>query len=148
MSDLTITKRILPHWTLAGSWYYVTFRLKSGVLTDDEKDLVLGHIKSGNSIHYRLVAASVMPDHVHVIFIPNKGSTLSGVMQLIKGAPSRYINLQRGARGPIWQEESWDRIIRDETEFRQKLDYMMMNPVNAGLVADPWSYRWWYLQSE
>lgn len=145
MAELTITHRNLPHWSLEGAWYYVTFCVGSGVLKDHEKSLVLDHIKSGHGKLYRLVAACVMPDHVHVILCPNDGHSLSRVMRMIKGATARLINLRRGTRGPIWQAESWDRIIRDDRECQQKLRYVLLNPVEEGLVDDPWAYPWWYL---
>lgn len=87
-----------------------------------------------------------MPDHVHVILVPNGGISLSRIMQGIKGASSRYINQRRGTSGPLWQLESWDRIIRSDEEFQQKWRYMLMNPVEKGLVSDPWTYSGWYLQ--
>ncbi len=147
MADLSISHRHLPHWSLNGAWYYVTFCLGSGTLTDQEQQLVLGHIKSGHPKFYRLTALCVMPDHVHVILSPNNGRKISDIMKGIKGVSSRDINRLRGVRGALWQGESWDRILRDEGEFQEKLKYMLMNPVEEGLTDDPWTYRGWFLQS-
>ena len=88
-----------------------------------------------------------MPDHVHVILSPNNGRKISDIMKGIKGVSSRDINRLRGVRGALWQGESWDRILRDEGEFQEKLKYMLMNPVEEGLTDDPWTYRGWFLQS-
>ena len=43
--------------------------------------------------------------------------------------------LQRQARikGHVWQEESFDRIVRDEAELRKFNDYILANPAEAGL---------------
>ncbi len=30
--------------------------------------------------------------------------------------------------GRVWQDESFDRIVRDDAEFAQKLDYIVGNP--------------------
>ena len=38
------------------------------------------------------------------------------------------------------QEESFDRIIRSEKEYLEKLNYIWMNPVKANLVDDPNKY--------
>jgi len=88
-----------------------------------------------------------MPDHVHVILSPNDGYTISDVMKGIKGVSSREINRRRGRRGALWQGESWDRILRSEEEFREKFNYMLMNPAEAGITEDPWTYAGWYAET-
>jgi REP element-mobilizing transposase RayT len=85
-----------------------------------------------------------MPDHVHLLFKPADGFSLSRIMKGVKGASSKRLNEQRGTRGSLWQDESWDRIIRDEAEFDEKLNYMLNNPVKAGLCEDAWEYAGWY----
>ncbi len=130
------TRRHLPHWTLPGSTYYVTFHLEIGELTPDECRIVLDHVKAGHGRFYDLAAVSVMPDHVHVIFRPQDDFTPSRIMKGIKRASARLLNLQRNTKGRVWQEESWDQILRDAAEFDEKLQYMYDNPVKAGLVAD------------
>jgi hypothetical protein len=45
----------------------------------------------------------------------------------------------------VWQDESYDRIIRDDQELEEKLLYMYNNPVKAGLVADPADYEFFVL---
>ncbi len=86
-----------------------------------------------------------MPDHVHIIVRPNDGQGLSRVMRKIKGGVSRIINLRRGTSGQLWQPESWDRILRSDHELQQKLQYILLNPVEDGLIEDPWAYPWWYM---
>ncbi|HLA85155.1 MAG TPA: transposase [Thermoguttaceae bacterium] len=141
---LTVTQRHLPHWTLSGSVYYVTFHLASGELTETERQLVSDHVKSGHGRFYDLAAATVMPDHVHLILKPRDGFTLSRILKGIKGASARLLNQRRNATGRVWQEESWDRILRDPAEFDEKLQYMYNNPVKAGLVVAPDTYDGWF----
>lgn len=69
-------------------------------------------------------------------------------MKGIKGATARKLNQRRGLRGSVWQDESFDRIVRDEGELREKLDYMFRNPVKSGLTKDPWEYPGWYLKGQ
>jgi putative transposase len=142
------TRRHLPHWALLGSTYYVTFHLAVDELTPSERRIVLDHVKAGHGRFYDLAAVSVMPDHVHVIFKPGEGFTPSRIMKGIKGASARLLNLQRNMKGRVWQEESWDRIIRDATEFDEKLQYMYDNPVKVGLVADGDAYDGWYFNPD
>ncbi|MGB5137669.1 MAG: hypothetical protein WBP29_03965, partial [Candidatus Zixiibacteriota bacterium] len=41
--------------------------------------------------------------------------------------------------------ESYDRIIRDENELLEKINYMFENPLKRGVAEDPWNYPGWYL---
>jgi putative transposase len=43
---------------------------------------------------------------------------------------------------PFWQEESYDRLARDQREFNQIQYYIEQNPVRAGLVKEAGEYRW------
>jgi REP element-mobilizing transposase RayT len=121
--------------------------LAAGELTREERRIVLEHIKKGDGLFYDLVAATVMPDHVHLILKPCNGFTPSRILKGIKGVSARLLNQHRNAKGCIWQAESWDRILRDTREFDEKLQYMYENPVKAGLVADADAYDGWYFDS-
>jgi REP element-mobilizing transposase RayT len=146
--ELAITRRRLPHWRLGGAWYFVTFSIKAESLDLDEISLIRQHIIDRAKLAYSLSAVCVMPDHVHIILSPRQGIALSRILQGLKGASARLINLRRGKRGRFWQVESWDRIIRDGAEFHEKLNYMLMNPVKAGLIENPREWCGWYLGSD
>jgi REP element-mobilizing transposase RayT len=47
----------------------------------------------------------------------------------------------------IYQDENYDHIIRNERDYNEKLNYLVMNPVEAGLVERPEDYRWLYCPS-
>jgi putative transposase len=145
---LKITQRRLPHWTFPSSTYYVTFNLAAGELSPMERQIVLGHVKSGQDRFYHLAAAMVMPDHVHLILKPLGQFELSRIMKGIKGVSARLLNQHRNAKGCVWQEESWDRILRDVDEYDEKLQYMYNNPIEAGLVADGDTYDGWYFNPD
>jgi len=145
---LEINRRQLPHWRLRGATYLVTFRLSAGFLVEDEVLFVKQHIVSGHGRYYHLLAAQVMPDHVHLILRPSEDFPLSRIMKGIKGVTARRLNLVRGKKGSLWQDEYLDRILRNETELRQKLKYMLANPLKANLCKDPWTYPGWYLNEE
>ncbi len=141
---LRITRRHLPHWTLTGSVYFVTFRLLQGSLTQEERKLILEHLRSGEGRYYDLAAATVMPEHVHLLIKPLADFSLSRIMKGIKGVSARRLDLLRRGSGSIWQDESWDRIMRDAAEFEEKLQYMLDNPVKLGLVQQGEDYDGWY----
>ena len=145
-----IQRRNLPHWTLRGGTYYVTFRLHRDVkpLDPTERALVLSHLRDGDGKFYDLFAAVVMPDHVHCVLRPREGIELARIMKGTKGVSARLVNEARGARGTLWQDESWDRIVRDQNELEEKVRYMLDNPVRKGLVADGWDYDGWYVNQQ
>jgi REP element-mobilizing transposase RayT len=85
-----------------------------------------------------------MPDHVHLILAPSENISLSRITRGIKGALARLINKRRETAGAFWQDESWDRVVRDPEELREKLEYMLNNPVKAGLVTRPEDWIGWH----
>ena len=147
-SRLTIKRRRLPHWTLDGSTYFVTFRVAGDFFSSEERQSVLDHIRSGHDKFYDLAAAMIMPDHAHLILKPRKGFNLSRIMKGIKGVSARRVNALRKTAGSIWQDESWDRILRDAMEFEEKLQYMVNNPVKAGLSTEGEAYDGWYFNPD
>ena len=69
-------------------------------------------------------------------------------MKGIKGVSARLLNQHRNTKGRVWQEESWDRIIRDANDFDEKVQYMYDNPVRTGLVSDADAYDGWYFNPD
>ena len=52
-------------------------------------------------LNFRLLAFVVMPDHIHLMMVPDKRNTISDVMRHIKGRFSRrYNHLSRGMNSP------------------------------------------------
>ncbi len=94
----------------------------------------------------------VMPDHVHLIFTPLQDPEgnpygLGEIMHSIKGASAKSINRALNRSGHVWQDESFDHILRSEEGIRSKVEYICQNPVRKGLVASeedyPWLWREW-----
>ena len=63
-------------------------------------------------------------------------------MKAIKGASAHGINRSLCHHGAVWQEESFDRVLRSSENLDAKIDYVLHNPVRAGLVRDLEDYRW------
>ncbi|MCF8411951.1 MAG: transposase [Melioribacteraceae bacterium] len=92
---------------------------------------------------YFLICFCIMPNHVHLIFELLAGNNgISNIMKGIKGVTARKCNLELNRRGKFWQEESYDRLIRDDFELYFVVRYVLLNPVKARL-ADNWS-EWGY----
>lgn len=67
----------------------------------------------------------------------------SAALRKLKGTSARQANTVLGLTGqPFWQEESYDRLVRGPEEFKRIENYILQNPVRAGLARSPEEYRW------
>ena len=104
------------------------------------------HYNSTTLHHYQLHAFVVMANHVHLLITPTVA--LPKLTRSLKGITAKRANEMLGLTGaPFRQVESYDRLVRDATEFQRIHRYIENNPVRAGLVkqaADfPWSSAGW-----
>ena len=97
-------------------------------------------------------AAVVMPDHVHLLLTTLRDKQgwpfeLPKILKLIKGTSARSVNKLLGTEGPIWQDESFDHVLRSSESLQEKLEYIRQNPVRRGLVMTPEEYLWLWTES-
>lgn len=84
---------------------------------------------------------AVMPNHVHVVIRPMAGFELENCLQRIKQYVSTHVNRDLNQQGPLWEEESYDRIVRDEEHLWNEVQYIGRNPKKAGIPVAQW-VRW------
>ena len=84
-----------------------------------------------------LIAWCIMPNHVHLVFKLQPGHNIADVMHSLKAYTARHANKILGRKGPFWQPEYFDRLIR-RGKFAQTVDYVLDNPQKAGLRDWPW----------
>ncbi|MGO9231316.1 MAG: transposase [Bryobacteraceae bacterium] len=90
---------------------------------------------------YDLFAWVLMSNHVHMLVQPHK--PLREVTRAVKNSSPRAANLILGrTRTPFWQDESFDRWVRDRDEFDRIVWYIEHNPVSAGLVERSEQWPW------
>ena len=149
-----VTRRNLPHWQEPGRVYFITWRCQRGqTLSPQERTITLDALRHWDGRKLTLYAAVVMPDHVHSLVQPCALPESEGVYDLaeiihsVKSFSVHKINRQRGSSGSIWQDERFDRIVRDEAEFLEKWQYLRNNPMTAGLAESPEDYLWLYEKS-
>ena len=68
--------------------------------------------------------------------------SLAEIMDALKGASAHMINRRLGRKGKVWQEESFDRVLRSSESLDEKIAYILNNPVRKGLVSRPEDYPW------
>lgn len=85
---------------------------------------------------YDLVAFVVMPNHVHILMRIKEGNELTEIMRSIKSFTAKSINKNENRTGPVWQSESYDRLIRDQKHFENIVRYIIANNKNLVWVAN------------
>ena len=140
LSELT-WRRHLPHYQLAAGYYFITFATHGRLLLQpSERDCVFNAICFLDGKKYELYAAVVLNDHVHMVINPFE--TLPKIMHSIKSFTAHKINKMLNRKGKVWQNESFDRVIRDDDEFLEKLSYIASNPIKANLARQYEDYKW------
>ena len=86
---------------------------------------------------YELYAWVIMPNHGHVLYKPINGFSLAEIQHSIKSYSTNSINKLLQRKGQFWQEESFDRYIRDLRHFTSTVAYIENNPVKARLCRLP-----------
>jgi REP element-mobilizing transposase RayT len=87
-----------------------------------------------------LLLYSVMPDHVHAI-IATEEVDLITIMQRFKSYTAHQWK-KRSGQSRLWQPSFHDHGIRRTEKIDQMVEYVLSNPVRAGLVDDWSKYRW------
>ncbi len=164
-------RRRLPHLQKADAAGFVTFCTGGRLaLSEAARDLVLEHCLREGGIQpfagegaratlvrptprIHLYAAVVMPDHVHLLFLPLRDEggwpfPLVDILQCLKSATAHRINKLLRASGPVWEEESFDHVLRSDEGLKNTCEYIRQNPVEAGLVRRPEDYRWLWVDPE
>lgn len=80
-----------------------------------------------NKTYYELIAFALMPNHVHLLLKPTQ--SLPSLMQKIKGGSARMINLISERQGKFWEQDYYDRYIRDRNHFLTVFHYIKDNPL-------------------
>lgn len=75
----------------------------------------------------------VMPNHVHLAVKPLGDWQAEDLLHSWKRFTAREINKRLGTTGQLWQEDTWNRIVRDETHWHKVMRYIVRNPAKAKL---------------
>jgi len=128
---------------------------------EDEKiaHLVKDAIHYRDNKNYKLIAYTIMPNHLHILFTPivkrfaesltlkNKSTpfyTVTKIMQDFKKYTARESNILLQRTGNFWQHESYDHVVRNKGELNKIVNYIMNNPVKAGLCEKSKDWKWSY----
>ena len=101
-------------------------------------DIVARSLHHFDDDQYELGCYVIMPNHVHAVLRPlrPKSLPLEKILQSRKRWTSHEINTILDRHGSLWEEETFDRIIRDEEHLHRCIQYIGSNPRRAGLPSD------------
>ena len=127
----------LPHHvTQRGNRRQQTF------FSDDDyqayKDLVAEHCGEAGVAVW---AYCLMPNHVHLILVPETGAGLAEGLGAAHRRYTRRVNFREGWRGYLWQGR-FASFPLDEAHLHAAGRYVELNPVRAGLVRRARDWPW------
>jgi putative transposase len=129
---------------LSDRYFFIAVRLLRWreKFTEPDFALLARAFNRARALHpFHLTAWVFLPDHWHCICTPVYPVTISLAMKSVKQSSMSAVNQRRGAEGELWQRGFFDRALRTVKEYNEKVEYIHLNPVRAGLVSRPedWS---------
>ncbi len=89
----------------------------------------------------RLIAWCLMPNHVHLLAIPETADGLRAMLSETHRRYTAHINARNKWTGHLWQGR-FGSVVMDEAHLAHAVRYVCLNPVRAGLVARPEDWPW------
>ena len=102
-------------------------------------DLLAEHSKA---CHVAVHAYVLMDNHFHLLATPDTGQSLAQMMQAVGRRYVRYFNDRQKRSGTLWEGRFKSSLIQSERYLLACMAYIDLNPVRAGMVAQPGDFRW------
>ncbi|MBN1398673.1 MAG: transposase [Bacteroidetes bacterium] len=121
-----------------------TYKKRNILDNQDAVEILINEWKTAKERHdWHTGQYVIMPDHVH--FFCSAGTEAKELfvfMKFWKEWTSKGIKKKCNIQRNIWQKEFFDHLLRSEESYAQKCDYVLNNPVRAGLVKDAKEWPW------
>ena len=109
---------------------------------DEDYSAYLGWLKSGTKAHDCAIHAYVlMTNHVHLLVTPQQTDAISRLMQYVGRHYVTYVNHLYKRSGSLWEGRHKGCVIAQDKYLLACSRYIELNPVRAGMVTQPGSYR-------
>ena len=133
---------------LPPGYFHVTANsIQETMLFHDDRDYLLFMLHLGRAIRrsgLALHAYCLMGTHYHVA-VAGTNEMLSAAFHWLNSHFAREHNARHERRGSLLRERFSSWVVRDEDHLERTIDYILNNPVRAGLVERwqdwPWSGR-------
>jgi len=80
-----------------------------------------------------------MPNHLHLLLSPSAEVSIIEFIRDFKGETT-HISWRYGHKGALWQRSFFDHFLRSDEDLGRARQYILENPVRAGLVHDASGY--------
>jgi REP element-mobilizing transposase RayT len=94
----------------------------------EAKLIVERALRHFDGTRYQLGEFVVMPNHVHALVTPFEDYELSAILHSWKSYTATEINRRLGSKGPFWQRETFDHIVRNADSLEGFARYIRENP--------------------
>jgi putative transposase len=90
---------------------------------------------------WRCHAFCLMDTHVHLV-VEAALERVSRGMHVLLGVYAKHFNIRHGRHGHVFGDRYGARVIESEDVLRVTIDYVLLNPVRAGMVATSGDWPW------
>ena len=84
----------------------------------------------------------LMTNHVHLLLSPERSESVGRLFQSLGRHYVRYVNETYRRHGGLWEGRYRGNVIDSQAYLLSCMRYIERNPVRAGMVDHPASYRW------
>jgi len=84
----------------------------------------------------------LMDNHFHLLATPATAEALPLMMQAVGRSYVRYFNQRHARSGTLWEGRYRSTLIETERYLLACMVYIDLNPVRAGMVAQPGAWQW------
>lgn len=131
--------------TYKGAWHHVMSRALNGehiFAGPKAKEYFLRLFSEAvKSQRIRVIAYCVMDTHYHAL-VQNTSGRLAACMRLLNGHYAVYYRRTVGGHGYVFQDRYKSTLIQKDSYVQMALIYILLNPVRARLVRNPFAYQW------
>jgi putative transposase len=134
-----------PRLVVPGQPHHITHRgnRRDAIFlrTEDRKAYLRMLRKFADSASVQINSYVLMPNHVHLVAIPEYKDSLADMIRSAHGTYAEMFNAVYGTVGHLW-EGRFASFVMEEPHFWNALRYVERNPVRAGLVDRAEDYAW------
>jgi putative transposase len=110
--------------------------------THADREVYLALLRSSaRPARLRILAYCLMPNHIHLVAVPDEPDSLAAALRRAHGRYANYLNARRGRTGHLWQNRFYSCAL-DQAHLSVALRYVERNPVRAGLAECVEQYPW------
>ncbi len=109
---------------------------------DDRMEYLNLMRKQGDRFGVKFLSYCLMTNHVHLLAIPKNADSLAKAIGEGHRLYTRMINFREGVKGYLFQGRFSSCPISTDNYLCTVIQYILRNPIKAGIVQKPWEYQW------